>query len=106
MTTHPATAVIFTGRASGLEQTIYGMGAKALADKRRTSFGQDLDESEATDIRRRYLQAYRGIRNSQQLQGRKAETTSASPIRAKAWIAARRISRLDRSFCRTAGRHR
>ena len=53
---------------------IYGMGAKALADNARTSFGQDLDESEATDIRRRYFEAYPGIRNWQQLQGRKAET--------------------------------
>jgi DNA polymerase-1 len=53
---------------------IYGMGAKALADNARTSFGQEMDESEATDIRRRYFEAYPGIRNWQQLHGRKAET--------------------------------
>jgi DNA polymerase-1 len=53
---------------------IYGMGAKALADNARTSFGQEMDESEATDIRRRYFEAYPGIRNWQQLQGRKTET--------------------------------
>ncbi len=56
---------------------LYGMGAKALAKYARTSFGQDLDESEATDIRRRYFKAYPGIRNWQQLQGRKTETRPA-----------------------------
>jgi len=53
---------------------LYGMGAKALANNARTSFGQEMGESEATDIRRRYFEAYPGIRNWQQLQGRKAET--------------------------------
>ena len=49
----------------------YGMGAKALADNARTNFGQDLDESEAAGIRNRYFEAYPGIRNWQQVQGRR-----------------------------------
>ena len=53
---------------------IYGMGAKSLADNARTSFGQELDEAEAAGIRRRYFEAYPGIRNWQQIHGRKAET--------------------------------
>jgi DNA polymerase-1 len=53
---------------------IYGMGAKALAKYARTNFGQELDEARAGDIRRSYFEAYPGIRNWQQLQGRKAET--------------------------------
>jgi DNA polymerase-1 len=53
---------------------IYGMGAKALAKYARTNFGQELDEAMAEDIRRSYFEAYPGIRNWQQLQGRKTET--------------------------------
>ena len=53
---------------------IYGMGAKTLAKYARTNFGQELDEARAGDIRRSYFEAYPGIRNWQQLQGRKTET--------------------------------
>ena len=69
---------------------IYGMGAKALTKYARTNFGQDLDESEAAGIRRRYFEAYPGIRIWQQIQGRETETRTV--------LGRRRILDSDRHY--------
>ncbi|MDP7085862.1 MAG: DNA polymerase [Dehalococcoidia bacterium] len=53
---------------------IFGMGGRTLGKYAQTSFRVELDEGEAVGIREQYFKAYPGIRNWQQLQGRKAET--------------------------------
>ena len=53
---------------------IYGMGARALADTARTNFGVALEENEAKDLRKKYFEAYSGIRGWHRVQGAKQET--------------------------------
>ena len=53
---------------------IYGMGAPRLADYARSSYGVDMDEATASEVRASYFRAYPGLRRWQRLQGRLKET--------------------------------
>jgi len=53
---------------------VFGMGTERLAEYARVSFGVSLDEDAASDLRRKFFDAYAGIRHWQRLQGYKTET--------------------------------
>jgi DNA polymerase-1 len=53
---------------------IFGMGARGLSSYAQNSFKVDMNEKEATTVRRRYFEAYVGIKNWHELQSRKMET--------------------------------
>jgi len=57
---------------------IYGMGAPRLADYARSSYGVDMDEATASEVRASYFRAYPGLRRWQRLQGRLKETRTVS----------------------------
>ena len=53
---------------------IFGMGARGLSSYAQNNFRVQMDENEAAEIRRRYFEAYSGIKNWHELQSRKQET--------------------------------
>jgi len=53
---------------------IFGMGAKGLSSYAQNNFRVKMEEHEAAKIRRRYFEAYSGIKNWHELQSRKQET--------------------------------
>ena len=53
---------------------IFGMGAKGLSSYAQNNFRVKMEEHEAAKIRRRYFEAYSGIKNWHELQSRKRET--------------------------------
>lgn len=53
---------------------IFGMGARGLSSYAQNNFRVRMDETEAAKIRRRYFEAYSGIKNWHESQSRKLET--------------------------------
>ncbi len=53
---------------------IFGMGARGLSSYAQNNFRVQMDENEAAEIRRRYFEAYSGIKNWHELQSSKLET--------------------------------
>jgi|GEM_PF-313679 len=53
---------------------IFGMGARGLSSYAQNNFRVEMDEEKAATVRRRYFEAYAGIKNWHELQGRKQET--------------------------------
>ena len=53
---------------------IFGMGARGLSSYAQNNFRVEMDEEAATNVRRRYFEAYIGIKNWHELQSKKLET--------------------------------
>ena len=53
---------------------IFGMGARGLSSYAQNNFQIEMDEAAATTVRRRYFEAYSGIKNWHELQSKKLET--------------------------------
>jgi DNA polymerase-1 len=53
---------------------IFGMGASGLSSYAQNNFQVEMDEAAAATVRRRYFEAYSGIKNWHEMQGRKMET--------------------------------
>ena len=53
---------------------IFGMGARGLSSYAQNNFRVEMDEASAATVRRRYFEAYSGIKNWHELQSKKLET--------------------------------